>query len=658
MTTRQVRVMAGAAILTFALGAGAWAKPATEHTKEAHAARRASLDFSDERERDAALRGLLKATPDLEIRAEDGRVVWSVAAWQWMRDMEDAPETVDPSLWRNALYNSYAGLFEVCEGIYQVRGLDMANMTFIRTDHGWIVFDVLMCEETAAAARALMEERFGALDIKAVLYSHSHVDHYGGVEAVVSRDRVADARSPLAEQLASGKVPVIAPQGFLEHAVSENVYVGVAMSRRGQYQYGPFLAPGPEGNMGVGIGLGQARGSVGLIAPTYEVTSNETIVIDGLEIRFQLTPGTEAPAEMNAYLPRYRALWMAENCTATMHNLYTLRGAEVRDGKAWSRYILEAEALFADETDVVFQSHNWPHWGTETIKEYMRDTAAVYRSIHDQTLHMINMGLTAAEISERIRLPERLDGAWYTRQYYGTLSHNAKAVYQKYMGWYDACPVDLDPLPPEQTAKKWAEYLGDRSAVLARAREDFERGEYRWVAQLTKELVFADPTDREARELCADALEQLAWRAESGAWRNAYLMGALELREGNQSGDRFSSGTQGMMADMSVEMALDYVAIRTDTSAAQGDDVRMAIVVTDGGETFYVHRRDGVMLIYEGAAREPTELTLSSTRARLVAMLLGATTPTADEMEGDAGALSRLLAHLVTFSQAFDIIEP
>ena len=639
------------------LGA-AESKPATEHTRRANAAWYGVLDFADERERDNALRGLLDATPSLDIRDADGRMIWSVARYQYMNEVKEVPDTVNPSLWRNTLHNTYAGLFEVCDGIYQVRGYDMANMTFIRTDHGWVVFDVLMCRETAAAALALMEKRFGKLDVKAVLYSHSHVDHYGGVTAILSKEDVADASLPLAEQLASGKTPVIAPRGFLEHAISENVYVGVAMSRRGQYQYGPFLEAGPFGAMGVGIGLGQARGSVTLIAPTYEVPSNETITIDGLEIRFQLTPGTEAPAEMNAWFPRYRALWMAENCTGTLHNLYPLRGAEVRDAMAWARYILEAEALFGDGTDVVFQSHNWPHWGTENVREYLRDTAAVYRFIHDQTLHYVNLGYTPAEISERIRLPERLNRVWYTRQYYGTLSHNVKAVYQKYMGWYDANPVNLNPLTPERTARKWAEYLGDVKAVLQRARADFEAGEYQWAAQITKELVYADPTNQEARELCADALEQLAYQAESGTWRNCYLMGALELRKGNQSGDRFSSGTQGMMGEMTVEMALDYLAIRTDALAAQEDDVRLNLNVTDTGETFYVERREGVLLTYKGVAREDVELTLTGDRAQLLGILMGAAAPAPGQMKGDPTVITRLLAHCVPFSQAFNLIEP
>ena len=382
------------------------AKDATAFTREANAAWYKKLDFDDEAEKENALRGLLEAPTALVIRGEDGHVVWNAADYDFMKEFAKAPDTANPSLWRNTLFNSYAGLFEVCKGIYQVRGYDMANVTFIRTKNGWIVFDVLMCQEDMEEAKALMEKHFGPLNIIAVLYSHSHIDHYGGIYGLVKKEDAADANLSLKDQLASGKVVVIAPEGFLEHAVSENIYAGCAMGRRAQYQYGVHLHPGPKGKLAIGIGLGQAVGNVGLLPPTYEVTKNETLRIDGIEIQFQLTPGTEAPAEMNAYFPDYRALWLAENCTGTMHNLYTLRGAQVRDASAWAKYILEAEELFGDKTDVVFQSHNWPHWGTEKIKKYMDDTAAAYKYINDQTLHYANLGYTPVEIARMLDLPE------------------------------------------------------------------------------------------------------------------------------------------------------------------------------------------------------------------------------------------------------------
>ena len=570
----------------------------------------------------------------------------------------DAPDTVNPSLWRNTQLNAKAGLFEVCDGIYQVRGFDMANTTFIRTDHGWIVFDVLMCKENMKAAKELMENRFGPLDIKAVLYSHSHVDHFGGVEGVITREQVADAKLSLKKQLASGKTLVLAPAGFLKHAISENVYAGIAMARRAQFQYGTVLDKGEKGALSVGIGMGQSTGTVTLIAPTYEIGEDvPKLTIDGLEIEFQLTPGTEAPAEMNAYFPKYRALWMAENCTGTLHNLYTLRGAEVRDANDWAKYIIEADQRFCDKTDVVFQSHNWPHWGEE-IHDYLLNTAAIYKFIHDQTLHYMNQGYTSTEVAAMLTLPEKLEKVWYTRPYYGTLAHNAKAVYQKYLGWYDANPVNLNPLPPSDTAKKLVEYLGSTDAVLRKARKDFEKGDYQWVAQITKELVFADPSNQKARNLCADALEQLGYQAESGAWRNAYLMGAAELRKGNLSGlARTANGLGSAMKEMTVDMLLDYISILTDANAAQNDDVTLNLIVTDVNEKFYVTRKNGILLSYSGENRPDAQATVTCKRLQLLALMQGQQAGQV-QVSGDATVLKRLLAYASKFEKTFNVIEP
>ena len=613
----------------------------------------------DESEKENALRGLIEAPESLVIFDSDGNEVWNVADYSFVNELEKAPDTVNPSLWRNTLYNQYAGLFEVCDGIYQVRGYDMSNATFIRTDNGWIVFDVLMCRQDMEAAKALMEKHFGKLDIKAVLYSHSHVDHYGGILGLIDREDAADPSLPLEEQLASGKVVILAPEGFLEHAVSENIYCNAAMSRRAMYQYGVLLKTGETGKLSIGIGLGQSIGNTGLIAPTYEITSDETITIDGLEIRFQLTPGTEAPAEMNAYFPKYRGLWLADNCTGTMHNLYTLRGAQVRDASAWARYILAAEQLFGDETDVVFQSHNWPHWGTENIKSYMENTAAVYKYINDQTLHYINFGYTAAEISRMLELPEKLNRVWYTRQYYGTLSHNIKAVYQRYMGWYDANPVNLNPLTPEDTAKKWVEYLGDVDRVLELARQDYEKGEYQWVAQVTKELVFADSTNQAARDLCADALEQLGYQAESGTWRNAYLTGALELRLGNQAEHgKTAGGGADVRQAMTGDMILDFIDIATDAIAAQYDDLSLNLIL-DSGEQYFVKRRNGVLLVYEGMADESADCTLRCARLQLMQMMMGSQEVFANlNPEGDSTVPVRLVKYMKAYNFNFNIIEP
>ena len=633
---------------------------ASIHTARLNNAWYQRLDFDDKSEEQCAIRGLIEMPESVVIKNEQGEEVWNVDEYSFVKELEKAPDTVNPSLWRHTLYNSYAGLFEVCDGIYQVRGYDMANATFIRTDHGWIVFDVLMCTQDMAAAKALMEKHFGPISLKAVLYSHSHVDHYGGILGLMKREEAADPALPLAEQLASGKVPVLAPEGFLKYAVSENVYAGPAMARRAQYQYGTHLKPGAKGRMAIGIGLGQSLGNTGLIAPTYEIKTNETLVIDGLEIRFQLTPGTEAPAEMHAFFPGYHGLWLAENCTGTMHNLYTLRGAQVRNADDWAAYILEAKQLFGKETEVIFQSHNWPHWGRQECLAYMENTAAVYQFIHDQTLHYINLGYTAPEISRTLQLPDALDKIWYTRQYYGTLSHNIKAVYQKYMGWYDANPVNLNPLTPVETAKKWAEYLPDRAALIAKVRADLEKGEYQWVAQITKELVFADPTDREARELCADALEQLGYQAESGPWRNVYLTGSIELRCGNQADiTKSAAGGPDVRKAMTARMMLSFIAISTDALSAQHDDLSLALTITDTAETFFLKRRAGVLLCYPGSADETPDASLALPKERLLGMMLGI--PHALDgirIDGDASVPGRLLKYMTRFTPNFNITEP
>ena len=629
---------------------------ATTITAEANAEWYEKLDFSDRREFANAERGWLDNAEGRIIDGDDNRSVWDLQSYGDLN--RDAPDTVNPSLWRNTQLNAKAGLFEVCDGIYQVRGFDMANTTFIRTDHGWIVFDVLMCKENMKAAKELMENRFGPLDIKAVLYSHSHVDHFGGVEGVITREQVADAKLSLKKQLASGKTLVLAPAGFLKHAISENVYAGIAMARRAQFQYGTVLDKGEKGALSVGIGMGQSTGTVGLIAPTYEIGEDvPKLTIDGLEIEFQLTPGTEAPAEMNAYFPKYRALWMAENCTGTLHNLYTLRGAEVRDANDWAKYIIETDQRFCDKTDVVFQSHNWPHWGEE-IHDYLLNTAAIYKFIHDQTLHYMNQGYTSTEVAAMLTLPEKLEKVWYTRPYYGTLAHNAKAVYQKYLGWYDANPVNLNPLPPSDTAKKLVEYLGSTDAVLRKARKDFEKGDYQWVAQITKELVFADPSNQKARNLCADALEQLGYQAESGAWRNAYLMGAAELRKGNLSGlARTANGLGSAMKEMTVDMLLDYISILTDANAAQNDDVTLNLIVTDVNEKFYVTRKNGILLSYSGENRPDAQATVTCKRLQLLALMQGQQAGQV-QVSGDATALKRLLAYASKFEKTFNVIEP
>ena len=606
-----------------------------------------TLDFSDEREMEFAARGLICAPESLELVDAEGKVIWSQDAYAFLE--EEAPDTANPSLWRNTQINHLYGLFEVVEGIYQVRGYDMSNITFIKGDTGWIVFDPLMSVECAQAAKALVDQQLGEYPVKAVVYSHTHVDHFGGVKGVISQ-----------EQVDRGEVQVIAPEGFEQHAVSENVYAGTAMSRRAAYQYGALLEPGDQGALGIGIGMGQSSGTISYISPTVSITyTGQTLTVDGVEMEFQLTPGTEAPAEMNTWLPQKNALWLAENCTGTLHNLYTLRGAQVRDGNAWACYIMEALARYGDQAQVVFQSHNWPHWGQEEIVEYMENTAAVYKFIHDQTLHYINQGYTAQEIAGILTLPEALNKVWYTRQYYGTLSHNIKAVYQKYMGWYDANPVNLNALPPEQYAAKLVEYLGDTQQVLEMAKADMEAGEYQWVAQITNALVYADPENLQARYLCADALEQLGYQAESGPWRNAYLTAALELRMGGQEGG--GATTSGdIQRNMSVPLMLDYLGIRLDSAAAQDVNGKINLVVTDLEEQYVLTLRSGVLLYQQGVQDPEANATWQMPKAALFALLQGNAGGVRQmaQIQGDQSLLDQLCQHITIFNGFFNIIEP
>ena len=636
-------------------------KPATEITAAANAEVCQLLDFSDEQESEFARRGLIAAPETLTITAENGMTIWSQDAYNFVREAEAAPDTANPSLWRNTQQNALYGLFEVAEGIYQVRGYDVSNVTFVRSEHGWIVMDCASSRYTAAEALKLFRSEMGDDPIVAIVISHAHVDHYGGIEGLISAEDAADPSLPLSEQIASGKTAILVPQGFVDAVMKENVFVGNAMKRRATYQYGSFLPYGEQGRLSVGIGLTVPQSGTGYIAPTFEITEAlfET-EIDGVKAIFQLTPGTESPAEMNTYFPEKKALWMAENCTGTMHNLYTLRGAEVRDANDWARYITQAQTLFPD-AEVVFQSHNWPHWGRDVVSEYLTNTAAVYKFMHDQTLLYINEGYTADEIAEMIQLPEALEKVWYTRQYYGTLKHNVKAVYQKYMGWYDANPVNLDALEPTEYAKKLAQYLGDADRVLELARADYEKGEYQWVAEITNALVFADPTNQDARYLCADALEQLGYQAESGAWRNAYLVAAFELRGGTESypqTGRIGVGTtaQGMDA----QTMLDYMGIMLDAEKLADRSFTVNLRL-EGDDDYLLKVHHGVLLYYKDALSDAADLTLSTVRAGILAIANG----NQENIEklvtienGDEALFKALCESMAAPKLHFNIIEP
>ncbi len=647
------------------LGLTSEAKTATATTLAHNAGYYSILDFDDKTEYEFATKGLIAAPDTLTITDENGKVVWNQTAYDFLHG--EVADTANPSLWENSKNNSIYGLFEVTEGIYQVRGYDMANLTVIESDNGYIIYDVLMSVECSQAAMELVYENLGEKPIIAIIISHPHIDHFAGIRGVVDEEDVADASLSLEEQLASGKIPIIVPEHFTEHAISENVYAGKAMSRRSNYQYGTLLDRTEDGRLAFGIGMGISNGTYSFIMPTHEITETGTnLHIDGIDMEFQMTPGAEAPAEMNTWFPDLNALWLAENCTCTLHNLYTLRGAEIRDGSLFASYINEASMLYGDEVEVVFQSHNWPHWGNETIADYMSDTAAIYQFITDQTLTYINQGYTSNEISNMITLPSGLEENWYTRQYYGTVAHNSKAVYQKYMGWYDANPVNLHPLTPEESATKWIEYtaLASVDEMLRQAKSEFDQGQFQWVAEVTNKIIFADPDNQAAKLLCADALEQLGYQAESGAWRNAYLTGALELREGNNSADIVSGNSTDMLRNMTTSMVLDYMGILLNKSAVADDDFTINLQITDTAEEWVLRLKHGAMLKYENHQIADADLTIATPHAALFLLLTqdGESFQQFAQLTGDVTCLDRLVDNLnefpATAPSAFNIVEP
>src|SRR5499433_4180476 len=497
-------------------------------TAVTHALNRAVLDtlpFADTQDFEDARRGFIGSLPELEITNETGRVVWSLKEYSFLA-AEEAPPTVNPSLWRQAQLNMHHGLFRVTDRLYQIRGFDISNMTLIEGERGLIVIDPLISTEVARAGLDLYFSHRPRRHVTAVIYTHSHVDHFGGVRGVVDEAAVQ-----------AGEVEIIAPAGFMEEMVSENVLAGTPMIRRAHFQFGPTLPKGPRGQVDAGLGKVTSRGTVTLIPPTRVIEGAfETHRLDGIEIVFQLAPETEAPAEMHMFYPALRALNLAENATHNLHNIYPIRGAQVRDANAWAKYLNEALDRFGRDTDVAFAQHHWPVWGNARVLDFLGKQRDLYKFLHDQTVRLMNHGYRPAEIAERLALPKGLASTWHVRGYYGTMSHNAKAVYQRYLGWYDGNPANLNPLPPVERGRKYVEYMGGADAVIRRARADFERGEYRFVAEAMSHVVFADPTNTQARALGADALEQLGYAAESAIWRNAYLLGARELRQGLATG--------------------------------------------------------------------------------------------------------------------------
>src|ERR1700754_650107 len=628
-------------------------KDASASVIRQHAATRAVLPFSDTRDFDDASRGFLGTRENAKVISEARRVVWSLEPYGFLSE-PDAPATVNPSLWRQSRLNMHHGLYEVVPGVYQVRGLDIANMTLIEGDKGVIVVDTLTSIEGARAAMELYFRHRGRRPVAAVIFTHTHTDHWGGARGVLDD-----------ETLAGGSVPIIAPNLFMEHAVSENVIAGPAMLRRAQYQFGPFLMKGPRGQVDCGLGKSMAAGSVALLRPTDLImATGDTRVIDGLEFEFQMAPNSEAPAEMHFFIPRYKLLNLAENCTHNFHNLLPFRGADVRDALAWSKYLGEALQMWGGKADAMCGQHHWPVWGTERIDTMIRQQRDLYKFAHDQPIRLMNHGLTATEIAETIKLPASLDGAWHARGYYGHIRHNVKAIYQKYLGWYDANPVNLDPLPPVEAGKKYVEYMGGADALLARAAKDFAKGEFRFVAQAVSHLVFADPDNQAARALLADTFEQLGYAAESAPWRNAYLFGAQELRQGMPKAPPRAPMPRETLAALRTEQLWDVLGVRLNGPKAEGKHIVLNWSFSDTGETFALNLENSALTYTENVQSEKADASFTLTRALLDEVIAKQTSfPEAVaagkvKFTGNAMKLAELMGLMDEFPRMFEIVEP
>jgi alkyl sulfatase BDS1-like metallo-beta-lactamase superfamily hydrolase len=612
-----------------------------------------ALPFADTVDFDDAARGFLGTIENAGIASPQGRVVWSLEPYGFLSE-EKAPATVNPSLWRQSRLNMNHGLFEVVPGVYQVRGLDIANMTLIESDTGVIVVDTLTSIEGARAAMELYFQHRGKRPVAAVIFTHTHTDHWGGARGVL------DDATP-----AGGRVPIIAPNLFMEHAVSENIIAGPAMLRRAQYQFGPFLAKGPRGQVDNGLGKSMAAGAVALLRPTDLImATGDKRVIDGLEFEFQMAPNSEAPAEMHFFIPRYKLLNLAENCTHNFHNLLPFRGAEVRDALAWSRYLGEALQMWGGKADAMCGQHHWPVWGKERIDTMIRQQRDLYKFAHDQTIRLMNHGLTASEIAEVIKLPASLEGAWHGRGYYGHIRHNVKAIYQKYLGWYDANPVNLDPLPPVEAGKKYVEYMGGADAILSRAAKDFAKGEFRFVAQAVSHLVFADPDNQAARALLADTFEQLGYAAESATWRNAYLFGAQELREGMLKAPPRLPMPQETLAALRTGQLWDVLGVRLNGPKAEGKHIVLNWAFTDTGETFVLTLENCALTYIERAQSSAADASFTLARSTLDEVIAKQTSfPEAVaagkiKFTGNAMRLAELMGLMDEFPRMFEIVEP
>ncbi len=622
---------------------------ATDHTIAYNLeANNTSAWMNNDEDFDFATRGFIAADDPLIIPSDlPNTTAWNIEAFRFLNNGTGA-DTINPLLNRQARLNNIHGLFCVTENIYQVRGYDISVMSLIRGETGWIVIDPLGSVEPARAAMALVNRTLGDYPVRAVIYSHPHADHYQGVKGVTSDAAVA-----------SGAVQIIAPEHFMEHALSENVYAGTAMQRRASYQYGLRLPRDEKGLVDNGIGKYSSTGTASLIAPTMNIThTGQAVTIDGVRMEFQLAENTEAPVEMNIWFPDRNALFMAENCIGSLHNILTLRGAQVRDPLAWSANLDEARRLYGDRADLMFSAHNWPRYGNDKVVALLENQRDMYKYINDQTLNLINKGYTMDEISSMIELPESLQEYWYTHGFYGQIYMGVKAVYQKYLGFYDANPINLKRLPPEEFAQNITEYMGGADAVLQRLARDYDAGNYQLVASIANYLVFADPTNMQARKMEAAALEQLGYQAESGPARNAYLMGAQELRNTAPL-----SGSTRISADIASAMSpaqlLDYLAVRVNGSKAAGDHLVMNLTITDTGDRALVQVKNSVLVYWVNESSPAANVSVSMSRKTFEQLALDPSAPLAGVVtSGDSAAFDRFVRMLDRFDPAFNIVIP
>ena len=627
-------------------------KAPSKYTVEILEQAKAKLPFADTRDFDEKNKGLIAPMTEMKIMADSGHVAWDMERFQFL-DQEAEFDSIHPSLHRQSKLNNNYGLYEVIPGIYQVRGFDLSDVSFVRGKTGWIVIDPLISAETARAAWNLFQKHVGeGLPVSAVIYSHSHADHWGGVRGIVNE---ADVRS--------GKIPVIAPRNFMEHTIAENVYAGNAMNRRLFYQYGLLLPASPHGYVGQGLGQAVSAGAMGLIAPNRLVEKEiEEIEVDGVKMIFQDTPNTEAPTEMNTYIPEMKALWMAENVIASLHNIYTLRGAPVRNPLNWSKYIAQALYRFGQEAEVMFASHHWPRWGNARIQEVLRGQRDLYAHMNNQVLHFANQGVTINEIHNVYELPQGLQDKWFCRGYHGSAQHNSRGVIQRFLGFWDCNPATLIPLSPADSAPLYVEMMGGSKKILARGQQLHNEGKYFLAQEILNKLVQAEPTNTAAKNLLADIFEQIGYQQENPGLRNSYLAATYELRTGIPQGNTADSSSPDVIRAMSTELFLNFLAIRMDSRKAEGMRFTINLITPDNGEKFLVELENATLTNIQGFLADKPDLTLTINRTDLEQTMMGAKTLEAQikdgtaKAEGDVSVLAKLGSTMVDFDPRFQIM--